>query len=139
MGARPLSPPPAAFGLNPGMKHTYIKTGDSGDGLAHGTIAGRLLADLITGKEDAWAKVYSPSRTMSLLQSAVPMLKHDVHINAQYKRSLQSDIDDIGKIPDGEGGVLSPKLRKPIAVYRDESGQKYKLSAPCPHLKGVVC
>ena len=67
------------------------------------------------------------------------MIAHDVQINAQYKRFLQSDIEDVGQLKNGEGGVLNPKTGKPVAVYKDENGNVRKFSALCPHLKGVVC
>jgi Rieske Fe-S protein len=67
------------------------------------------------------------------------MLSHDLQINAQYKRFLQSDIQDIEDLPAGEGGVLNPLTKLPEAVYKDYEGKVHKFSALCPHLKGVVC
>jgi len=39
----------------------------------------------------------------------------------------------------GTGGVLNVGLSKPTAVFKDEDGKVTKMSAFCPHLKGVVC
>jgi hypothetical protein len=129
----------AYIGRDPGTKHTYIITGDSGNGLTHGVLAGRLLADEIEGKENKWAKLYAPQRTASVVKSAGAMLSHDLQINSQYKRFLQSDIHDIEDLPNGEGGVLNTPLGKPTAIYKDDAGNVHKFSALCPHLKGVVC
>jgi glycine/D-amino acid oxidase-like deaminating enzyme len=53
----------ALIGRSPGgAENVYIATGDSGMGLTHGTIAGILLTDLIMGRENPWAALYSPSR-----------------------------------------------------------------------------
>ena len=42
----------AFIGKNPGSdEHIYIVTGDSGNGITHGVIAGILLTDLICGRE----------------------------------------------------------------------------------------
>jgi len=46
----------AFVGINPGTKHTYIVTGDSGNGLTHGVLAGRLIADQIEGVSNDWGK-----------------------------------------------------------------------------------
>jgi glycine/D-amino acid oxidase-like deaminating enzyme len=55
----------AFIGPNPGEdKNVYIATGDSGNGMTHGTIAGIVLSDLIQGKENRWANLYSPNRKM---------------------------------------------------------------------------
>jgi Rieske Fe-S protein len=114
-------------------------TGDSGDGLTHGVLAGRLIADEIDGIDNPWAKLYSPSRLASIAKSLPTMVAHDVQINTQYKRFLQSDIMDIEDLAPGTGGILNPKTTKPIAVYKDENGKVEKFSGLCPHLKGVLC
>ncbi|KAI1818562.1 FAD dependent oxidoreductase [Poronia punctata] len=129
----------AYIGKNQGNERIYIVTGDSGNGLTHGVLAGKLIADLIDQKANAWADLYSPSRVLSVAKSAPEMLTHDIKSNLQYKRFLQSDIQDIEDLVPGSGGVLNPKTSKPIAVYKDENGQVTKMSALCPHMQGVVC
>lgn len=129
----------AFIGKNQGCTRTYVVTGDSGNGLTHGVIAGRLIADEIEGKENPWAKLYSPKRLLSIAKSAPEMIAHDLQINMQYKRFLQSDINDIEDLAPGCGGVLNKGLSKPIAVYKGEDGRVTKMSALCPHLHGVVC
>lgn len=129
----------AFIGKNQGQKHTFIVTGDSGNGLTHGVLAGKLIADEIEGKENPWATLYNPSRLSSIAKSMPSMIGHDLQINTQYKRFLQSDIQDIEDLPNGSGGVLNSKTSKPIAVYKDESGNVTQYSALCPHLKGVIC
>lgn len=129
----------AFIGKNQGQNHVYVVTGDSGDGLTHGVLAGRLLADEIGGNKNPWASLYQPSRMGSIAKSLPTMLEHDVQINMQYKRYLQSDIQDIEDLGANTGGVLHDGLTsKPVAVYKDGEGQTYKFSAVCPHLKGIL-
>ena len=53
----------AFIGPNPGNENNvYIATGDSGNGMTHGTIAGIILHDLIMGKSNEWAELYNPNR-----------------------------------------------------------------------------
>ena len=55
----------AFIGYNPGYNRNnniYIATGDSGNGITHGTIAGILITDLILGKSNPWTTLYDPSR-----------------------------------------------------------------------------
>lgn len=127
----------AFIGLNQGQDHVYIVTGDSGNGLTHGVLAGKLIADQIEGVENPWSKLYNPKRLPSL--SRIPaMVAHDVQINTQYKRFLQSDISDIEDLRPGSGGVLNPTAKMPVAVYKDEGGGIHEFSAVCPHLHGVL-
>lgn len=129
----------AFIGKNSGNDNRYIVTGDSGNGLTHGVLAGKLISDLIVGNSNAWASVYDPKRMATIAKSLPTMLQHDVQINAQYKRFLQSDISDIEDLARGKGGVLNATGKKPIAVYKDEQGNVIRRSALCPHLGGVVC
>jgi glycine/D-amino acid oxidase-like deaminating enzyme len=53
----------AFIGRNPlDEESVYIATGDSGQGMTHGTIAGMLLTDLIQGRQNKWEDLYDPSR-----------------------------------------------------------------------------
>lgn len=127
------------IGKNQGCDNIYIVTGDSGNGLTNGVIAGRLIADEIERKQNPWVKLYSPKRLGSVAKSLPSLVGNAAEINAQYKRLAQSDIKDIEDLAPGEDGVLNPALSKPIAVYKAAEGQVTKISALCPHMKGVVC
>ncbi|KAK4141501.1 FAD dependent oxidoreductase-domain-containing protein [Dichotomopilus funicola] len=129
----------AFIGKNQGNDKIFIVTGDSGDGLTHGVLAGRLIADEIEGKPNEWASLYNPKRLGSIAKSLPTMIQHDVQINMQYKRFLQSDISDIEDLAPGCGGVLNTGTSKPLAVYKDDRGEVTTYSALCPHMKGVVC
>jgi len=127
------------IGKNQGCERIYVVTGDSGNGLTHAVLGSRLIADQICGKQNPWAGLYSPSRIASIVKSAKDLVLHDVQVNAQYGRFLQTDLQDIEDLAVGSGGVLNKGLSKPVAVYKGENGQVVKMSALCPHLKGVVC
>ena len=129
----------AYIGKNQGNSRVYVITGDSGNGLTHGVLAGRLLADEIQGIENPWAKAYDPKRVSSVAGKLPSMVEHDVQINAQYKRLLHSDIQDVEDLGLDQGGVLNPKTSHPQAVYKDKDGKVHRVSAVCPHLKGIVC
>ncbi|KAL2395998.1 hypothetical protein ABEF93_003282 [Exophiala dermatitidis] len=130
----------AFIGKKSGCTRTYTITGDSGNGLTHGVLAGKLIADEIQGIKNPWAKVYDPkNRKTTLISKAPDILQHDLQINAQYKRLVKSDIKDIEDLGCDEGGVLNPTMSKPQAIYKDKDGKVHRLSALCPHMQGVVC
>ena len=130
----------AFIGKNQGSKsNIYTVTGDSGNGLTHGVLAGKLIADEIEGRENPWAALYNPNRSASVTKALPSMFKHDMQINTQYKRYLQSDIKDMEDLAVGTGGVLNTvSSGGPVAVYKDEAGQVHKYSAICPHMKEVL-
>lgn len=127
---------PAYIGRNPGDKNVYIATGDSGNGLTHGTIAGILIPDLIRGRSNPWESVYDPGRTA--LKSLAEFGKHNLNVAARYADWVKgAGSKDEREIPAGSGAVIRHGL-KPIAAYRDEEGKLHAMSAVCPHLKCIV-
>lgn len=130
----------AYIGRNSGAQRVYVVTGDSGNGLTHGVIAGKLISDMILGHPNPWEKVYDPRRRGTTIAKVLPdMIQHDLQINTQYKRFFKSDIQDVEDLGLEKGGVLNTGTKKPLAVYKDADGKVHTLSALCPHMKGVVC
>ena len=127
----------AFIGPNPlDEDNVYIATGDSGQGMTHGTIAGILLTDLIQGRKNEWADLYSPSRIR--LKSLPEYAAENINVAAQYADFLTAgDIKSESELKPGEGAIMREGVSK-IAVHRDESGQLHKLTAICPHLGCVV-
>jgi glycine/D-amino acid oxidase-like deaminating enzyme/nitrite reductase/ring-hydroxylating ferredoxin subunit len=127
----------AFIGRNPlDEPNVFVATGDSGNGLTHGTIAGILITDLILGRPNEWADLYDPSRkTLGALPDYV---KENVSSAAAYAGWVQpADVDSEESIPAGEGATLRRGVHK-LAVYRDAAGQLVRLSAVCPHLGCLV-
>jgi glycine/D-amino acid oxidase-like deaminating enzyme/nitrite reductase/ring-hydroxylating ferredoxin subunit len=127
----------AFIGRNPMDKpNVYIATGDSGNGMTHGTIAGLLLTDLIHGRDNAWSTLYEPSRkTLGALNT---FTKETLNMVAQYADWVTSgDVKEDVLVPPGSGAVVRRGLKK-IAVYCDDAGQLHERSAVCPHLEGIV-
>jgi glycine/D-amino acid oxidase-like deaminating enzyme/nitrite reductase/ring-hydroxylating ferredoxin subunit len=126
----------AFIGRNPGDKHVYVVTGDSGNGMTHGTIAGILLPDLILGRENAWETLYDPSRKS--LRAAGEFAKENLNVAAQYGDLVTGgDVRRIDEIPTGSGAVIRDGMRK-LAVFRDAQGKTHAFSAVCPHLGCII-
>ena len=127
----------AYIGRNPGGdEHIYIATGDSGNGMTHGTIAGILLNELVQGRKHQWAKLYDPSRVS--FRAIGEYLKENANVAEQYKDYFtKSEVDNFGEIAPGDGAVVG-RGRGKVAVYRDEHGNVHKRSAVCPHLYCIV-
>ncbi len=126
----------AYIGLNPGDKRTFVVTGDSGHGLTHGTIAGRLLTDLICGRENSWTALYSPARKN--IKAAGTFFTEGMNTALQYTHLLRPEAAvDEAQLALEQGAVVNVGMKK-VAIYRDSDGQLLKYSAICPHLGCVV-
>jgi glycine/D-amino acid oxidase-like deaminating enzyme/nitrite reductase/ring-hydroxylating ferredoxin subunit len=128
----------AYIGRNPGDKNIFVVTGDSGNGMTHGTIAGMLITDLICGRENPWEKLYDPRRKTLQPTVVADYVAENANVVAQLTDYVTpGDESGADKIRAGEGAILREGARK-IAAYRDEEGTLHKFSAVCPHLKCVV-
>jgi len=127
------------IGRNPSDEpNIYVATGDSGNGMTHGAIAGLLITALIAGRDHPWAKLYDPSRKILKPRLLAEFAKENLNVAAQLRDYLtRGDVSSADQIPAGGGAVLREGATK-IAAYRDEAGVLHELSAVCPHLKCVV-
>jgi glycine/D-amino acid oxidase-like deaminating enzyme/nitrite reductase/ring-hydroxylating ferredoxin subunit len=126
----------AFIGKSPGDRATYLITGDSGNGLTHGTLGGILITDLILGRSNPWASLYDPSRKP--LAAAGEFLKENMDVLPHYLEWLApAHVKDIEDIQPGKAAVIRDGLRR-LAVYKDPAGGLHTVSAVCPHLGCLV-
>jgi glycine/D-amino acid oxidase-like deaminating enzyme/nitrite reductase/ring-hydroxylating ferredoxin subunit len=119
------------IGLNPGSEKAYIATGDSGQGITHGVVAGLLIADLIENRESPWSELYDPARKTgsaigNFLSENVTALKNF----AEY--IAPGELSSFEELEPGRGAIIRQGLKK-VAAYRDENGKLYTHSAACTH------
>jgi glycine/D-amino acid oxidase-like deaminating enzyme/nitrite reductase/ring-hydroxylating ferredoxin subunit len=111
--------------------NVLIATGDSGQGMTHGTIAGMLLADLIQGRRNDWASLYDPSRLRSV--ATTDFISESLNVAAHYTDWLTGgEVDSESEIKPGEGCIIRRGLTK-TAAYRDERGALHERQAVCTH------
>ena len=126
----------AFIGKNPGDENVHIITGDSGNGMTHGTLGGIIVSDLIQGKENKWADLYSPKR--SPLKVPKRFVAEMANMTKQYADFItKADISEIDELPPGDGAILSKGLKR-FAIYKGDDGQINAFSAVCPHLGCMV-
>jgi glycine/D-amino acid oxidase-like deaminating enzyme/nitrite reductase/ring-hydroxylating ferredoxin subunit len=126
----------AFIGRDPGARHLFIVTGDSGHGMTHGTIGGLLVSDLICGRENPWTELYSPNRKSA--KSVGTYVRENLNVARQLGDHLRAgDVPEVAAIPPGTGAVVRQGTRK-IAVYRDQDGTLHARSAVCTHVGCIV-
>lgn len=124
------------IGRNPGNEHVYMVSGDSGQGITNGIVAGMLIRDLITTGANPWTEVYDPSRKVTgslgeyLSENLTPLKNFTEYVTA-------GEFDSVKDLKPGEGGLYRKGLHK-LAVSRDLEGRLHARSASCTHLGCVV-
>ncbi|HVY58452.1 MAG TPA: FAD-dependent oxidoreductase [Xanthobacteraceae bacterium] len=124
------------IGRNPGSRNVYVVTGDSGQGMTHGAMAGMLLRDLILHRDTAWAHLYDPGRAVARAAMEVVRENVDVAVNfAQYV--TPGEVDSVDDLRRGQGAVVREGLGK-LAAFRDDGGRLHVRSAVCTHMGCIV-
>ncbi|CAN5735125.1 FAD-dependent oxidoreductase [soil metagenome] len=127
----------AFIGRNPlDEPNVFIATGDSGNGMTHGTIAGILITDLIMERENEWADLYEPSR--KTLRAMPEFARENLNVAMEFTGLVTpGEVDSVTEIESGRGAVMRRGLTK-VAVYKDDAGTVHERSAICRHLGCVV-
>ncbi|MEK6554666.1 MAG: FAD-dependent oxidoreductase [Bdellovibrionota bacterium] len=124
------------MGRNPGGTNVYIISGDSGNGLTNGTIGAMIITDLIAGRQNAWADLYSPARIN--LHAVGEFIKENANVALQYKDWFTGEsFAALEELSLNEGIIIADGLKK-IAAYKTGYGEIKMCSAVCPHLGGIV-
>ena len=129
----------AYIGRNPADKdNVYIVTGDSGNGMTHGTIAGMLITDLILGNENKLEKIFSPSR-FKIFKAGGIFFKEVVGGMIAYlnEKPKHADAVRLSEIKTGEGKIIELEGKK-YGAYADENNTLHLVAAECTHLKCIV-
>jgi Rieske Fe-S protein len=118
---------------HPGAGGLWVTTGYMKWGLATATYGAMILADLIAGRDNAWAAIFSPSR-LSLTSS------HEIaQLGAKFAADFVVDRlrppQAVGSrgISRGQARTLPDGVGKK-GVYRDLDGNLHAVSLRCTHL-----
>ena len=142
---------------NNSNNNTFIATGDSGNGITHGTIAGIILADLIMERENSWSSLYDPSRKIKTnfsnkqeqeqkdekeKEKPVKETKDEEKYSSSTNESENTSRKLITQLSNGEGTIIEDNndnennnnQGNPLAVYKDNNGNLHIYSAVCTHM-----
>ena len=116
-------------------RRLWVATAFGAWGMTNGTVAGLLLADLVTGQENPWAEVFDPGR----LATSQKLLKENAAVAKHLVSGYLSpgDVQTVADVEPGQAAVVRSGLGK-VAAYRDDDGVLHAVSAKCTHMGCVV-
>jgi glycine/D-amino acid oxidase-like deaminating enzyme/nitrite reductase/ring-hydroxylating ferredoxin subunit len=118
---------------HPGSSRLFVASGFHKWGLSSATFGASIIADLIAGRDNRWAKRFNPSRIGA---RALPKL---VEMNARVAadflgdRVIPAPRGRAADLPAGDALVLQDGLGK-TGVFRDDDGTLHAVSLRCTHL-----
>jgi Rieske Fe-S protein len=120
-----------------GSGNLYISTGYAGQGMTFGTAGAMLIADLVSGIDNPWAKTFDPARVhahMTVREFITENLGFPKHLVADRLTSHDVEAKAFDDVHTGEGRIIEVDGRK-IAAYRSDSGKLHCVSPVCTHMK----
>jgi glycine/D-amino acid oxidase-like deaminating enzyme/nitrite reductase/ring-hydroxylating ferredoxin subunit len=123
----------AYIGHNPfDNDNVYIATGDSGNGMTHGAIAGMLITDLINGEHNDWEDIYDPAR-IKFFATGKNIAKEIAGTLVNFVKPKHSNGIRLEDIPVNQGKIVEVEGKK-YGAFHDEDGLMHMVSATCTHL-----
>ena len=112
-------------------KNVFIATGYNTWGMTNGTVAGKIIYDLVSNKKNKYEKVFDPTRSMNIIK-----LKNFV-VNTAMSNTKAYTFNLIKKNPSWyKNKACVTKIDgKRVGIYFDKDGNKHIVSNICPHLK----
>jgi len=115
--------------LNKNQPNLYIATGYQAWGMTNGTIAGKIVSDLIEKKENSYANLFSPLRKMK--PNVIPVLTNGF----EYLKAYMKTYFDKNPKFESEHAMILKINGIDCGVYIDKNGEKHIVHNLCPHLK----
>lgn len=111
----------------------YVATGFGKWGMTGSMVSALLISGMITGKENAYAEVFSPQRFTPAASVKAMLTESGQAVKGLARQVLLPARETIDKMPAGHGGVVESEGEK-AGVYKDEQGLIFAVATRCPHL-----
>ena len=121
-------------GRSPRMARTYVATGFRKWGITNGTAAARIIADAITGRDNAWREAFDATR-IGDAETIVKLAKQNLEVGKHFvkdrlARLRASALDDLHP---GQGSVVRVGGQA-VGAYRGPDGAVHAVSVTCSHM-----
>lgn len=119
-------------------KGIYCATGFNGNGMMLGSVAAKILSELVINGTSIYKDLFDPCRV-----KPVDSFKEFVSENADVAYHLVADrfgiheTDSLKRIEPGTGKLVEVDGKK-VAAYRDEKGKVHALNPTCTHMGCIV-
>lgn len=126
------------IGLLPGHENIYTGTGYGGNGMTLGTLAAKMICELVTTGESKYAHLFNPGR-IKPIAGFEAFVKENADVISKFidMRFSYEQVSTLAELAPGDA-VLADWEDKKVALYKDENGRVYALDPVCPHAKCLV-
>jgi len=112
----------------------WVATGFRKWGMTGGVAAALVLKDLITGKENLYADLFSPSRLMKVAPDLPVLVAENANVAKELFAGKLGRVDGDSDDPQLAEGDIVRIGGKKAGAYRDEAGKLCFIDTTCTHL-----
>ncbi|SMC56652.1 FAD-dependent oxidoreductase [Pedobacter nyackensis] len=111
----------------------YVATGFNGNGMMYGTLSGKIISDLVLGKENEYTSLFSPSR-LKPVAGFTDFVKETADVVWHFfsDRFSSEELQELNDLKPGEGKLAKFEGRQ-LAIYKDDCGKVTALNPICTH------
>ncbi len=110
----------------------YVASGFQKWGMTGAMVAAEIISDMVCGKENENAEVFSPERSNSA--ACCELIRNGLHTaDALVLKKIKSPSKSVSQLKNGEGDIVRYN-GKTVAAYKDENGEIHAVSPNCSHL-----
>jgi hypothetical protein len=127
------------IGHLPGNRENiYCATGYNGNGMIFGTLAGSILTDLISDRENKYKELFAPARVkpvagfVNFVKEAADVVGHFIGDKIATEK-----ISEFADLAAGEAKVVKYDGHT-LAIYKDEDHVIHAVNSACTHIKCTV-
>lgn len=116
-----------------GPDNVFVASGYNGNGMIFGTLAGKILSDLIFHQQSIYEELFNPGRIKAIAGFS-KFTSHNLNVASTWIKDKISKehIKNLASLEDNEGKVISYEGNS-YAVYKDPAGNIHALKNLCPH------
>lgn len=126
------------IGAMPEQENVYVATGYGGNGITLGTLAGRIISDLIVTGSSKYADVFEPSR-VKMVAGFRNFVKEnaDVAVSFVKRRFSFEQLEQLASLAPGEAAIAEFEGKK-VGIYKNEDGKVQMVNPTCAHAGCIV-
>ncbi|WP_391117960.1 FAD-dependent oxidoreductase [Psychrobacillus sp. L3] len=120
--------------MTSGLPDVLVATGYAKWGMTNSTVAARIMADNVLGKENRFADLYNPIRSKMKKEDIKSLAKFNASVAKELVKGKTEKIDVLFKdLELGKGDIVNLDGKK-VGAFKDVTGQVYLVKPVCTHL-----
>lgn len=121
-----------------GPDEVFVATGYNGNGITLGSLAGKILSDMIVEGHSKYGELFNPRRVKPMAGFS-KFTSHNLNVATHWigDKISKKHISELDSLENDEGRVVRYE-GKTLAIYKDPSGEVHALRSLCTHVQCTV-